>query len=337
MTFVDKIQDKLEKGKTLILPEVSDERVILATAQILKENFCKLLIIAKDESEKQNLISKLKNENVTDNQLENSYFVLKSDKINDFTEFLFELRKEKGMTKEEALELLSKENNLYFATILLKQGQADGIVAGSNSATADVIRPALQIIKPKEGIKTVSSYFIMYKEDAEEEKKLLIFSDCGLNINPSSEQLADIAISSAENARKFGLVPKVALLSCSTKGSASHPDIEKVQEAKNILDKKRESCEEGIDFEYDGELQVDTALIKSIAEKKSPNGMLKGDANVLIFPDLDAGNIAYKLTERLGGYEALGPFIQGLAKPVNDLSRGCSVEDIVNVAKLTLI
>lgn len=337
MTFVNTIADKIPKGKTLILPEIKDDRVIAAIAKILQEAFCKLLIIAKDETEKTSLISQIKEKGATVENFSNAKFILKNERISELTEKLVEIRKSKGMTSDEALELLNNENNLYFANMLLKLDEADGIVAGSNSATADVIRPALQIIKPAPGLKTVSSYFVMYKEDAEESKKIFIFSDCGLNIAPTSEQLADIAISSAENARKYGLSPRVALLSCSTKGSASHSDIDKVKEAKNILDKKRELCEDGIDFDYDGELQVDAALVPAIATKKSPNGMLKGNANVLIFPDLDAGNIAYKLTERLGGYEALGPLIQGLAKPVNDLSRGCSVDDIVNVAKLTLL
>lgn len=337
MTFIDKIKDKIPSGKTLVLPETQDERVIAASAIILKEGFCKLLIIAKNEAEKEYLISKIKEQGVNDNDFSNAQFALKSEKFEEFSESLTELRKAKGMTIKQAKKLLENPNNLYFANMLLKENKADGIVAGSNSATADVIRPALQIIKPKAGLKTVSSCFLMHNSNVEENKQTLIFADCGLNINPTSEQLADIAISSSESARMFGLTPKVALLSCSTKGSAKHDDIEKVQKAKNELDKKRELCEDGINFDYDGELQADAAIVPAIAEKKSPNSNVKGDANVLVFPDLDAGNISYKLIQRLGGYEALGPIIQGLAKPVNDLSRGCSVEDIVNVAKITLL
>ncbi len=353
MTFVNTIADKIPTGKTIILPETEDERVIAASAIVLKEGFCKLLIIAKDEEEKTTLISQIKEQGATDDNFSNAEFVLKSERIEELSEKLAELRKAKGMTIEQAKELLENPNNLFFANMLLKLDEASGIVAGSNSATADVIRSALQVIRAKPGLKTVSSYFVMHKSDAEaqnsetvgapeqkvpsESKRTFIYSDCGLNINPTSEQLADIAISSAESARLFGLNPKVALLSCSTKGSAKHPDVDKVVEAKNILDKKRELCEDGIDFDYEGELQLDAAIMPSIAEKKCPDSTVKGDANVLIFPDLDAGNIAYKITQRIAGYEALGPLIQGLAKPVNDLSRGCSVDDIVNVAKITLL
>jgi len=337
MTFINTILDKIPSGKTIILPEIEDDRVMKATSVILKEGFCKLLIIAKNKEEKLNIIEQLKSTGSTDKQINNTVFIIKSERIEELAEKLSELRKTKGMTKEEAVKLLNNNNNLYFATMLLKLDEADGIVAGSNSATADVLRPALQIIKPKEGLKTVSSFFIMNKSDAPKNLQTFIFSDCAININPTSEQLADIAISSAESAEKFNIIPKVALLSCSTKGSAKHPDIQKVSDAKNILDQKKAMCEGGINFDYDGELQLDSALIPSIAAKKSPNSNMQGNANVLIFPNLDAGNIAYKLTQRLAGYEALGPIIQGLNKPINDLSRGCSVEDIINVTKLTLL
>lgn len=250
-----------------------------------------------------------------------------------YASLLFELRKDKGMTLEKARELTC--DNLYFGCLMIKSGDADGMVAGAIHATSDVLRPALQIIKAKKGLKTVSSFFLISLPEGSSfgQDGVMIFSDCGVLPDPNADQLVDIAISAAESARKIANIgePRVAMLSFSTKGSASHPLVDKVIEATNKLKSLN------LDFAVDGELQLDAALVPSVAKLKAPGSTVAGYANVLIFPDLQSGNIGYKMAQRLGNAEAIGPICQGLAAPVNDLSRGCNVSDIVGAVAITAL
>ena len=235
------------------------------------------------------------------------------------------------MTIEKARETL--KDPIYFATMMIQSNAADGLVSGAEHSTADTIRPALQIIKTKPGISVVSGCFIMYVPNSTfGDNGLFVFADCAVNPDPSSEQLAEIAISSAETAKALcDMEPRVAMLSFSTKKSADHPNVDKVIKAFEIAKEKVPS------LEIDGELQADAALVESVGQKKSPGSKVAGKANVLIFPDLQSGNIGYKLVERLAKAHAIGPFLQGLNKPVNDLSRGCSVQDIIDVTAVTAI
>jgi phosphate acetyltransferase len=246
---------------------------------------------------------------------------------------LVEIRKKKGLTPEDARKLLTAEDNLYYAGMMVRMGDAGGCVAGATSTTGNVLRASIQTIGTAAGIKTVSSFFIMITKDANfGEDGVIFFADCAVNPNPDSQALAEIAVATAGNCKAFlDVEAKVAMLSFSTKGSASHPDVDKVTKAVEI------AKQIAPDLMIDGELQADAALIPSIGEKKAPGSAVAGKANVVIFPDLDSGNIGYKLTERIGGAVAFGPILQGLAKPVNDLSRGCSVDDIVNVVAFTAV
>ena len=254
----------------------------------------------------------------------------KSEKLESYVETLTELRKKKGMSEEEARKLLT-ESNTYFGMMMVKMGDADGLVSGACHSTADTLRPALQILKTKPGTKLVSAFFVMNVPDCPYgENGSFVFSDCGLNQNPTSEELAAIAEASADSFRfLIGKEPKVAMLSYSTKGSAKHDDVTKVQEAVRIAKEERP------ELALDGELQLDAALVPAVAALKAPSSEVAGHANTLIFPNLDAGNIGYKIAQRLGMFEAIGPILQGLNKPVNDLSRGASAEDIYNLAIIT--
>jgi phosphate acetyltransferase len=244
---------------------------------------------------------------------------------------LFEYRKEKGLTLDQARTLI--KDYLYFATMLLKEGQVDGYVAGATHTTGDNLRPALQIIKARKGLKTVSTFFLMLMPDTKwGEKGVLLYADCGMNEMPTAEQLADIAVASAVTFKQLvGPEPRIAMLSYSTKGSAKSTDTEKVIKATQL------AKQIAPDLIIDGEMQGDAALIPSVGARKCKGSPVAGRANCLIFPDLDAGNIGYKLTERLAGAQALGPLVQGMAKPAHDLSRGCSVDDIVKVAAIAAI
>ena len=326
MTVIEKIIEKVKKNKkTIILPESMDERVLKAANKIIKDDIANIILIGDKESvEKKNKDINLSKVTFIDpnNCSLTSIFVDK----------LFELRKEKGMTKEKAKKLLT-EDYMYFACMLVKEGMADGVVSGACHSTSNTLRPALQIIKTKKDCKLVSAFFFMevpkcnYGEDGS-----FVFADCGLVQDPSSEELAYIAKSSSES---FELLTdkkaKIALLSHSSKGSAKHELVDKVVDSVKIAHKKFP------ELQLDGELQLDAAIVPEIGKSKAPESKIAGKANTLIFPNLDAGNIGYKLVERLAKAKAYGPITQGIAAPINDLSRGCSVDDIVGVVAITAL
>ncbi|NLK63109.1 MAG: phosphate acetyltransferase [Fusobacteria bacterium] len=330
MTVIENILERAKsKLRTIVLPEPEDERVLRATEKIIKEKIAKIILIG-DESEIKEDAKKIGI--CLDSDMITIINPKKFDKINEYAEEFTELRKKRGVIYEDALRIMTTDSK-FFGAMMVRKGDADGMVAGSVSSTADVLRASIQVVKAREGLKTVSSCFILETKATEYgENGVIIFSDCGVVPNPDSSQLADIAESAAESAVKLlGAVPKVALLSFSTMGSAKHENVDKVTNTLKILDERK------VDFEYDGELQGDAAIVPSIALKKAPYSKVAGNANVLVFPNLDAGNIAYKLVERLAKANAYGPLIQGLSKPINDLSRGCNVDDIVNVVAITSI
>ena len=328
MSFIEDVKKKAKANlKTIVLPEAEDKRTLEAAQQIKKEGFAKLILLGNKETvekDAQNYGLDLSGIEVVDPKT--------SPALNDYVTCLAELRKSKGMTEEEARKILT-ESNTYFAVMMVKKGDADGLVSGGWHSTADTLRPSLHILKTKPGTKLVSAFFVMVVPDCPYgENGTFVFSDCGLNQNPTAEELAAIAESSAESFRFLvGKEPKVAMLSYSTMGSAKHDDVTKVQEATRI------AKENNPDLLLDGELQLDAALVESVASLKAPNSKVAGHANTLIFPNLDAGNIGYKLVQRLAKAEAYGPMTQGIARPVNDLSRGCSAEDIVGVVAITAV
>ena len=324
--FIEKIKERAKRDKkTIVLPESMDRRVLEAGAQALKEELANIIIIGNyDEIDKVGEGLDLSKAII----IEPESSPLTDGLIND----LYELRKEKGMTLEDAKKLIM-EDYMYFACMLVKTGKADGVVSGACHSSANTLRPALQIIKTKPGTKLVSAFFLMIVPDCEYgEDGTFIFADSGLVQNPNPEELAAISISSAETFKQLvEKEPVVAILSHSTKGSASHADVDKVVEATKIAKEMNSG------FQIDGELQLDAAIIPEVAKSKAPDSKVAGHANVLIFPDLDAGNIGYKLVQRLAKAEAYGPITQGIAAPINDLSRGCSTEDIVGVIAITAV
>lgn len=326
MSFIEKIKQRARASKKrIILPETSDVRVLKAAQQIISEEIADVILIGnKDE-----IMSV--DEGI---DLSKAEFVdpLEFSEMDEYITTLVDFRKHKGMTIESAKEILTTQP-LYLGVMMVKQGHADGMVAGAAYSTADVLRPSLQILKTALGTKMVSSFFVMVVPNCDMgEEGTFVFSDCGLVQNPSSSELAAIAQSSAESFKQLvDAEPLVAMLSHSSKGSASHADVDKVIAATNI------AKQEAPDLKIDGELQLDAAIVPELGASKSPGSEVAGHANVLVFPDLDAGNIGYKLVQRLANAEAYGPVTQGIAAPVNDLSRGCSVEDIVGVAAITAV
>lgn len=329
MHLVDQIKAKACANlQTVVLPESYDDRMIEAAARIVAEKLAHVVLLgdsAKLTDKAKTLGASLDGVTLVDPK--------NADKLSVYADELVELRKKKGMTHDEAIALLTADDHLYFAAMMVRLGDAGGAVAGAHNTTGDVLRAAFQVVGTAAGMKTVSSVFLMVTKMPEfGENGVLCFADCAVNPNPDAQALAEIAVSTASSCKSFlGVDAKVAMLSFSTKGSAAHSDCDKVLQALEIA--KQMAPELAID----GELQADAALIPKVGEKKAPGSGVAGKANTLIFPDLDAGNIGYKLVERLAGAEAVGPIIQGLAKPVNDLSRGCSVDDIVNVAAITAV
>ena len=302
MSFIEEIKKRAkEQIKTIILPEAEDTRVLKATEKILNEKYAKIVDPEKSEEH------------------------------DAYVNLLYELRKHKGMTIEKAKELVL--DPVYYGMLMVKDNKADGLVSGAIHSTSDTLRPALQILRTAPDTKLVSAFFVMVVPDCEYgENGVFIFGDSGLNENPNPDQLSEIAILSSKSFKQLvGKEAKVAMLSYSTYGSAHSDLTEKVIEATKLVREKQK------DLIVDGELQLDAAIIPEIAKSKAPNSPLEGNANVLIFPNLDAGNIGYKLVQRLAKAEAYGPLCQGIAKPVNDLSRGCNSDDIAGVVAITAV
>lgn len=327
MKLLDKIWELAKSNvKKIVLPEGNEERTIKATEVIVSEKIADVFLVGKEDE----IINHSKKLNVN---IDGAKIIdpENSEKYDEYVNLFFELRKNKGMTIDKAREIIKDE--MYFGTMMLKNGDVDGLVSGAVHTTADLLRPGMQIIKTSPNIKIVSSFFIMnvpnkvYGEDG-----VMFFADSAVNPNPTAEELAHIAISTADNAKLLtGISPNVALLSFSSMGSAKHELVDKIIDANRIANQLRP------DLMIEGELQLDTAIVPEICKSKAPNSKLQGKANVLIFPDLQSGNIGYKLVQRLANAEAIGPICQGFAKPLNDLSRGCSVSDIVNMVAVTCV
>ena len=327
MSFISEIKNKAKSDiKTIVLPEANDIRVLEATQKILSEGFANIILVGKQDGI--NDLAKKNNINISGAIIVNP---TDSEYYNKYVEDFYDLRKHKGITIEKAKELIKE--SVYFGMMMVKNGNADGLVSGAAHSTADTLRPALQILKTAPGTKLVSAFFLMVVPDCNYgENGTFVFSDCGLNQYPTADELSEIAISSANSFRSLvDKQPNVAMLSYSTYGSAKSEWTDKVIEATKLAKEKAP------ELNIDGELQLDAAIIQEIADSKAPESKVAGKANTLIFPNLDAGNIGYKLVQRLAKAEAYGPLCQGIAKPVNDLSRGCSSDDIVGVVAITCV
>ena len=325
MNFIDEMKKKASASiKTIVLPESTDIRVIEAAVTIEKEGFAHVILLGNNEE-----IEKIASKNNFDISTIQVIDPLTSEKQVEYVNAFYELRKLKGIDYDKAKEII--KDPVYFGMMMLKQGDCDGLVSGAIHSTADTLRPALQILKTAPNTKLVSAFFLMVVPNCKYgENGTFIFSDCGLNPNPNAEELSEIAISSANSFEQLtGKKAKVAMLSFSTYGSAKSDSTQKVIQATNLVKEKIPN------MVIDGELQLDAAIIPEVANSKAPGSNIKGNANTLIFPNLDAGNIGYKLTQRLA--KAYGPLCQGIAKPVNDLSRGCSSMDIVGVVAITAV
>ncbi|MBN1127202.1 MAG: phosphate acetyltransferase [Sedimentisphaerales bacterium] len=323
--FFDTVIERAKQHrKRIVLPEGADRRMIEAAAMIRQYDFAELTVLGDDKAITQQLTDL--DVSITEGMILNP---ANTERKQEYARQLFELRKTKGMTESQAEQIIC--DPMYFGTMMVKLGHADGLVAGAAHSSADTIRPALQIIKAGPGCRTVSSMFFMCWPD-----RVLLFADCGLNQDPNESQLVDIAVATTRTAFLFGLKPRVAILSYSTKGSGAGTGAMKMARAAERA-AERIFALFGAAVPVDGELQFDAAFVPEIAAKKCPKSKLKGNANVFIFPDLNAGNICYKAVQRLAGAEAYGPVLQGLDKPVNDLSRGCSIEDIVATVAITAI
>lgn len=325
---LERIAEKARSmGKTIVLPESWDSRMLQAADKVLKEELAKILLLGKPDkirSDARDQGLDIAAAQILDHSSDHAF--------EEYAAEYYEIRKKKGITEEQAREVIS--DPLFFGAMLVKHGRADGMVAGAVNETANVIRSTLHCVGTAEGVRTISSCFIIIIPDCDYGSDgAFIFADCGVVPNPDAAQLADIAIASAKSCRfLLGEEPVVAMLAFSTKGSAKDPSLDKIIEATRILKEERK-----VAFPVDGELQLDTAVVASIAKRKAPDSPVGGKANVLIFPDLNAGNIGYKMAQRLAKGEAYGPLIQGAAKPVNDLSRGCSAEDIVQTVAITAV
>jgi len=327
MSFIEDIKQRAKQDiKTIILPEAEDKRVLEAASKVIKEGFAKVILIG----DKEQVENDIKENNIDLTGVE-IIDIKTSTKKQEYAQKLFELRQAKGMTEEEASKLI--EEPIYFGMMMLKNGEADGLVSGAAHSTSNTLRPALQILKTAPNTKLVSAFFVMCVPNCEYgEHGTFVYGDSGLVENPNSDELSEIAISSAKSFKNLvGAEPKVAMLSYSTYGSAKSELTEKVIEATKLVKEKNP------DLIVDGELQVDAAIIPEVSKSKAPGSIVEGNANVLIFPDLNAGNIGYKLTQRLAKAEAYGPLCQGIARPVNDLSRGCSADDIAGVVAITAV
>lgn len=326
MEFIEKLKERARQNrKRIVLPEGHEERTLKAADIILKEAFADIILIGDknviDAKAQQLGLTSLAGAVVVNPKAH--------DKKETYTQLLLDIRKSKGMTYEQASTLV--EDPLYLATLIIKAGDADGEVAGAENATGDVLRPAFQIVKTLPGMSVVSGAFLMFLNNKEfGEDGLMVFADCAVHPNPTAEELAEIAVASGRTARAIaGFEPRIAMLSFSTKGSAKHEMVDKVVRATQL------AKEMAPDMKIDGELQADAAIVPSICNKKAPGSPIGGHANVLVFPTLETGNISYKLVQRIAAVEAVGPVLQGMAAPINDLSRGCSVDDIVSLVAIT--
>jgi phosphate acetyltransferase len=327
MDLIQNIRERAKgTNKKIVLPEGTEERTMRAADIILEENIAEITLLGNEAVIMENAshwnLKNIRKATIID--------PVAHSRKQYFAEMLVTIRKSKGLTIEEALVLV--ENPLYLAVLLIKNGDADGEVAGANNSTGDVLRPAFQIVKTQPGFSAVSGAFIMIVPDKNYgDNGILVFADCAVNPDPTVKELAEIAVASAQTAKNIaGIEPRVAMLSFSTKGSANHEKADKVIEATKLAKIMDPS------LQIEGELQADAAIVESIGRKKAPGSSIAGRANVLVFPSLESGNIAYKLVQRLAGAEAIGPVLQGMAAPINDLSRGCSVEDIVNLVAITV-
>ncbi len=326
-SFIDTLKSRAKNDiKTVVLAEGEDIRTLEAAQTVLKEGYAKIVVLGNKEK-----IAKMSSEKGLD--LSGAIIIdpETSEKTAEYADKFYEMRKSKGITPEQAKETM--KNTLYYGVMMVNEGEADGMVAGACNSSANVIRPSLQILKTKPGTKLVSAFFVIVVPDCEYgEKGTFVFADSGLNEDPDADAVSEIAISSAASFEQLvGAEAKVAMLSYSTYGSAKSHLVEKMQEATRLAKEKRP------DIKLDGELQFDAAVVPSVGSSKAPGSSIAGQANVLVFPDLNAGNIAYKIAQRLAKAEAYGPVLQGIKKPINDLSRGCSAEDIAGVVAITCV